>query len=136
MPVVSIGDWIGVWIYGARVSIGHAAPRLWYFPHHLGKSDDLVKYFHEKLNCGRQLGLSPQMILEGLTDGLPTQFKQLMTVQPPNTSTKWLTVATKLLKIQQSSEQNAFRNNEPPMRKIPNFSPRQQPTFVPRPQNA
>ncbi|GBM36297.1 hypothetical protein AVEN_98955-1 [Araneus ventricosus] len=105
--------------------------------HHLGKNDDLVKYFHGKLNCGRQLGLSPQLILEGLTDGLPTQCKQLMTVQPPNTPTEWLTVAIKLFKIQESSpEQNAVRNNEPPMRTRLNFSPIQQPTFVPRPQNS
>ncbi|GBM38147.1 hypothetical protein AVEN_48483-1 [Araneus ventricosus] len=104
--------------------------------HYLKKNDDLVKYFHEKLNCGRQLGLFPQLILEGLTDELPTQCKQLMTVKPPNTPTEWLTVATKLLKIQESSpEQNAVRNNEPPMRTRPNFSPRQQPTVVSRPQN-
>ncbi|GBN27639.1 hypothetical protein AVEN_33132-1 [Araneus ventricosus] len=99
--------------------------------HYLKKNDDLVKYFHEKLNCGRQLGLSPQLILEGLTDGLPTQFKHLMTVQPPNTPTEWLTLATKLFKIQESSEQNAVVNNEPPMRTRRNFTPRQ-PTIVPR----
>ncbi|GBM76031.1 hypothetical protein AVEN_53905-1 [Araneus ventricosus] len=56
---------------------------------------------------------------------------------PKYTYTEWLTVATKLLKIQESSpEQNTVRNNEPPMRTRPNFSPRQQPTFVPRPQNS
>ncbi|GBM07506.1 hypothetical protein AVEN_100710-1 [Araneus ventricosus] len=103
--------------------------------HYLKKNDDLVKYFHEKLNCGRQLGLLPQLILECLTDGLPIQFKQLMTVQSPNTPTEWLTLATKLFKIQESSEQNAVGNNEPPLRTRPNFSPRQ-PTFVPRPQNS
>ncbi|GBN77840.1 hypothetical protein AVEN_145268-1 [Araneus ventricosus] len=103
--------------------------------HYLKKNDDLVKYFHGKLNCGRQLGLSPQLILEGLTDGLPTQFKHLMTVQPPNTPTEWLTVATKLFKIQESSEQSAVVNNEPTMVTRPNFSPRQS-TFIPRPQNS
>ncbi|GBM37864.1 hypothetical protein AVEN_193383-1 [Araneus ventricosus] len=102
--------------------------------HHLKKNDDLVKYFHEKINCGRQLGLSPQLILEGLTDGLPTQFKHLMTVQPPNTRTEWLTLATKLFKIQESFEQQTDGNNEPPMRTRPIFSPRQ-PTFVPRSRN-
>ncbi|GBN02712.1 hypothetical protein AVEN_206624-1 [Araneus ventricosus] len=45
-----------------------------------------------------------------------------MTVQPPNTPTEWLTLATKLI-------------NEPTMRTRPNFSPRQS-TFVPRPQNS
>ncbi|GFR28110.1 uncharacterized protein TNCT_84831 [Trichonephila clavata] len=33
--------------------------------------NNLDEYFHQKLNCGRQLGLSPQLILEGLTDGMP-----------------------------------------------------------------
>ncbi|GBO04173.1 hypothetical protein AVEN_138885-1 [Araneus ventricosus] len=80
--------------------------------HYLKKNDDLFKYFHEKLNCGRQLGLPPQLILEELTDGLPTQFKQLKTVQPPNTPTEWLTLATKLFKIQESSEQSAVVNND------------------------
>ncbi|GBM82614.1 Transposon Ty3-I Gag-Pol polyprotein [Araneus ventricosus] len=75
------------------------------------------------------------LILEGLTGGLPTQFKHLMTAQPPNTPTEWLTLATKLFKIQESSEQNAVVNNEPTMITRPNFSPRQ-PTFVPRPQNS
>ncbi|GBL95970.1 hypothetical protein AVEN_136766-1 [Araneus ventricosus] len=103
--------------------------------HYLKKNDDLVKYFHEKLNCGRKLGLSPQLILEGLTDGLPTQFKQLMTVQSPKTPTEWLTLATKLFKIQESSEQSAVVNNEPTVVTRPNFSPRQS-TFIPRPQNS
>ncbi|GBL94053.1 hypothetical protein AVEN_156207-1 [Araneus ventricosus] len=103
--------------------------------HYLKKNYDLFKYFHEKLNCGRQLGLPPQLILEGLTDGLPTQFKQLMTVQPPNTPTEWLTLATKLFKIQESSEQSAVVNNEPTTVTRPNFSPRQS-TFVPRLQNS
>ncbi|GBM32889.1 hypothetical protein AVEN_221199-1 [Araneus ventricosus] len=58
-----------------------------------------------------------------------------MTVQPPNTPTEWLTLATKLFKIQESSEKNAVVNNEPTMRTRPNFSSRQS-TFVPRPQNS
>ncbi|GBN35685.1 hypothetical protein AVEN_236259-1 [Araneus ventricosus] len=58
-----------------------------------------------------------------------------MTVEPPNTPTEWLTLATKLFKIQESSEQQTVGNNEPPMRTRPNFSPRQ-PTFVPRSQNS
>ncbi|GBM51960.1 hypothetical protein AVEN_194255-1 [Araneus ventricosus] len=58
-----------------------------------------------------------------------------MTFQPPNTLTEWLTLATKLFKIQESTEQNAVGNNEPLLRTRPNFSPRQ-PTFVRRPQNS
>ncbi|GFQ70008.1 uncharacterized protein TNCT_485821 [Trichonephila clavata] len=55
--------------------------------------NNLDQYFHQKLNCGRQLGLSPQLILEGLTDGekkMPTNIKQLMTINPPTSPTEWL----------------------------------------------
>ncbi|GFR10679.1 uncharacterized protein TNCT_281831, partial [Trichonephila clavata] len=52
--------------------------------------NNLDEYFHQKLNCGRQLGLSPQLILEGLTDGMPTNIKQLMTINPPTSPTEWL----------------------------------------------
>ncbi|GFQ87633.1 uncharacterized protein TNCT_316861 [Trichonephila clavata] len=55
--------------------------------------NNLDEYFHQKLNCGRQLGLSPQLILEGLTDGMPTNIKQLMTINPPTSPTEWLKVA-------------------------------------------
>ncbi|GFU80116.1 uncharacterized protein TNCV_579961 [Trichonephila clavipes] len=73
--------------------------------------DNLEQYFHQKLNYGRQLGLSPQLILEGLTDGMPTSIKQLMTVNPP---TEWLMVATRLMKTQAPKpEQNTFRQNVP-----------------------
>ncbi|GFR16381.1 uncharacterized protein TNCT_460021 [Trichonephila clavata] len=62
--------------------------------------NNLDEYFHQKLNCGRQLGLSPQLILEGLTDGMPTNIKQLMTINPPTSPTEWLKVATRLMKTQ------------------------------------
>ncbi|GFR25570.1 uncharacterized protein TNCT_323951, partial [Trichonephila clavata] len=52
--------------------------------------NNLDEYFHQKLNCGRQLGLSPQLILEGLTDGMPANIKQLMTINPPTSPTEWL----------------------------------------------
>ncbi|GFU65111.1 uncharacterized protein TNCV_1162991 [Trichonephila clavipes] len=52
--------------------------------------NSLEQYFHEKLNCGRQLGVSPQLILEGLTVGMPTNIKQLMTINPPTSPTEWL----------------------------------------------
>ncbi|GFS70122.1 uncharacterized protein TNCV_2199631 [Trichonephila clavipes] len=64
------------------------------------KKDNLEQYFYQKLNYGRQLGLSPQLILEGLTDGMPTSSKQLMTVNPPTSPTEWLMVATRLMKTQ------------------------------------
>ncbi|GFX83023.1 uncharacterized protein TNCV_5001711 [Trichonephila clavipes] len=84
--------------------------------------DNLEQYFHQKLNYGRQLVLPPQLILEGLTDGMPTSIKQLMTVNPP---TEWLMVATRLMKTQAPKpEQNTFRQNVP-------IRPRQN-TFVPQ----
>ncbi|GFR31275.1 uncharacterized protein TNCT_133891 [Trichonephila clavata] len=52
--------------------------------------NNLDEYFHQKLNYGRELGLSPQLILEGLTDGMPTNIKQLMTINPPTSPTEWL----------------------------------------------
>ncbi|GFW16531.1 uncharacterized protein TNCV_2351551 [Trichonephila clavipes] len=57
--------------------------------------DNLEQYFHQKLNYGRQLVLSPQLIFEGLTDGMPTSIKQLMTVNPSTSPTEWLKVATR-----------------------------------------
>ncbi|GFV89909.1 uncharacterized protein TNCV_4691381 [Trichonephila clavipes] len=87
--------------------------------------DNLEQYFHQKLNYGRQLGLSPQLILKGLTDGMPTSIKQLMTVNPPTSPTEWLMVATRLMKTQAPKpEQNYFRQNVP-------IRPRQN-TFVPQ----
>ncbi|GFX30971.1 uncharacterized protein TNCV_784551 [Trichonephila clavipes] len=76
--------------------------------------NNLEQYFHQKLNYGKQLGLSPQLILEGLTDGMPANIKQLMTIYPPTSPTEWLMVATQLMKIQASKlEQNTFRQNVP-----------------------
>ncbi|GFV35561.1 uncharacterized protein TNCV_3205921 [Trichonephila clavipes] len=58
--------------------------------------------------------LSPQLILEGLTDGMPTSIKQLMTVNPPTSPTEWLMVATRLNETQAPKpEQNTFRQNVP-----------------------
>ncbi|GFW00223.1 uncharacterized protein TNCV_4354201 [Trichonephila clavipes] len=87
--------------------------------------DNLEQYFHQKLNYGRQLVLSPQLILEELTDGMPTSIKQLMTVNPPTSPTEWLMVDTRLMKTQAPKpEQNSFRQNVP-------IRPRQN-TFVPQ----
>ncbi|GFR01075.1 probable glutamate receptor [Trichonephila clavata] len=78
--------------------------------------NNLDEYFHQKLNCGRQLGLSPQLILEGLTDGMPTNIKQLMTINPPTSPTEWLKVATRLMKTQaakpESRRYDCYRSNK------------------------
>ncbi|GFV80826.1 transposon Ty3-G Gag-Pol polyprotein [Trichonephila clavipes] len=72
---------------------------------------EIAEYFHEKLEIGRQLNLPTSMILEGLTDGLPINLRQLLTVSPPNNQKKKKRVvtATKLLKIQ-NSEENKIEN--------------------------
>ncbi|GFV58633.1 uncharacterized protein TNCV_53811 [Trichonephila clavipes] len=87
--------------------------------------DNLEQYFHQKLNYGRQLVLPSQLIMEGLTDGMPTSIKQQMIVNPPTSPTDWFMVATRLMKIQAPKpEQNTFRQNAP-------IRPRQN-TFVPQ----
>ena len=68
------------------------------------QKDDITQYFHKKIEIGRKLGLNTKMLLEGLTDGLPAQLKQLMTVNPPNDPTEWLKLATKLVKIPSSKQ--------------------------------
>ncbi|GFY36402.1 uncharacterized protein TNCV_3451051 [Trichonephila clavipes] len=91
--------------------------------------NNLEQYFHQKLNYGKQLGLSLQLILEGLTDGMPANIKQLMAINPPTSPTEWLMVATRLMKIQVPKlEQNTFRQNVP-------IRPRQN-TFVPQNRNS
>ncbi|GFV60842.1 uncharacterized protein TNCV_3538221 [Trichonephila clavipes] len=55
----------------------------------------ISQYFHEKLEIGRQLNLPTSMILEGLTDGLPINLWQLLTVSPPSNPTEWIVTATK-----------------------------------------
>ncbi|GFW92327.1 retrovirus-related Pol polyprotein from transposon opus [Trichonephila clavipes] len=50
------------------------------------------------------------MILEGLTDGLPINLRQLLTINPLSNPTEWIVTMTKLLKIQ-NSEQNKIENH-------------------------
>ncbi|GFW99407.1 uncharacterized protein TNCV_3007091 [Trichonephila clavipes] len=55
---------------------------------------------------------------------MPANIKQLMTLNPPTSSTEWLMVAARLVKTQAPRpEQNTFRQNVP-------IRPRQY-TFVP-----
>ncbi|GBN68094.1 hypothetical protein AVEN_217565-1 [Araneus ventricosus] len=42
------------------------------------------------------------MILEGLSDGLPVNLRQLLAINSPNNPTEWLITPTKLIKIQKS----------------------------------
>ncbi|GBO03460.1 hypothetical protein AVEN_124358-1 [Araneus ventricosus] len=68
------------------------------------EGDDITLYFQEKLKIGRQLNLATSMILEGLSDGLPVNLRQLLAIHSPNNPTEWLTTASKLIKIQKSDE--------------------------------
>ncbi|GBN80871.1 hypothetical protein AVEN_171886-1 [Araneus ventricosus] len=68
------------------------------------EGDDITLYFQEKLKIGRQLNLGTSMILEGLSDGLPVNLRQLLAINSPNNPTEWLITATKLIKIQKSDE--------------------------------
>lgn len=99
---------------------------------------DLEKYFKEKLEIGRKLGLKPEMLLEGLTDGLPPTLKQLITVNPPSTPTDWFHITSKLVKMQdcpnnpkyqQQPQQNftrpQFRYNQPQYYQRPQYEQRQ-----------
>ncbi|GFY29146.1 transposon Ty3-G Gag-Pol polyprotein [Trichonephila clavipes] len=65
---------------------------------------EIAQYFHEKLEIGRQLNIPISIILEGLTDDLPINLRQLLTIHPSSNPTEWIVTATKLLKIQNSEQ--------------------------------
>ena len=44
--------------------------------------EDVSEYYQKKMNVGRTLGLD-KSLLEGLTDGLPKELKQLVIVNSP-----------------------------------------------------
>ncbi|GFU57935.1 retrovirus-related Pol polyprotein from transposon 297 [Trichonephila clavipes] len=62
------------------------------------------------MKSARQLNLPIYMILEGLTNGLRINLRQLLTISPSSNPTEWIVAATKLLKIQ-NSEQNKIENH-------------------------
>ncbi|GBM71611.1 Transposon Ty3-I Gag-Pol polyprotein [Araneus ventricosus] len=68
------------------------------------EGEDITRYFQEKLKIGRQLNLSTNMILEGLSNGLPVYLRQLLAINSPNNPTEWFITATKLMKIQNSDD--------------------------------
>ncbi|GBM30333.1 hypothetical protein AVEN_174144-1 [Araneus ventricosus] len=65
------------------------------------EGDDISRYFQEKLKIGRQSNLSTDMILEGLSDGLLVNLRQLLAINSPKNPTEWL-ITTKLINIQKS----------------------------------
>lgn len=60
----------------------------------------LTEYFQSKLQVGRNLGMAEHLILEGLTEGVSTTLKQLLTISSPKTPTEWIQVVSKLIKAQ------------------------------------
>lgn len=68
--------------------------------------DDITQYFRKKMEIGKQLKLNHSMILEGLTDGLPTDLKALMTINEPLDPITWLNQAHKLIKINEPKTEN------------------------------
>lgn len=75
--------------------------------------NEIEEYYHKKLEIGQRLGLSKQIIIEGLTEGLDPQMRLTMVAQPPQTTTDWLILATKLVKIktQENRQSQNPRNN-------------------------
>ncbi|CAL1271303.1 unnamed protein product [Larinioides sclopetarius] len=89
------------------------------------EGEDLKTYFQDKLKLGRQLNLSTEMILEGLSDGLPVNLKQILSVNSPNNPTKWLIKATKLMKLQTPYENQNNPSNSVTQNLKTNFNNKQ-----------
>ena len=51
--------------------------------------EDASEYYQKKMNVGRTLGLENKLLLEGLTDGLPRELKQLVIFNSPKSTTEW-----------------------------------------------
>lgn len=97
--------------------------------------DDLTHYFRKKLQTGRHLGLPTELILQGLTDGLPTFMQTAMVGHEITSTTQWLTLANKLHQINPQQQQYpSFRpqfrppNYQSNWNSPRNFAPRQQAT--------
>ncbi|GFW85359.1 uncharacterized protein TNCV_144041 [Trichonephila clavipes] len=63
---------------------------------------------------------------------MPTNIKQLITINPPISPTEWLMVATRLMKTQAPKpEQNTFRQNVPIRPRQSTFAPQNYHAFQP-----
>ena len=72
----------------------------------LDHSGNVVDYFHKKVELGKKLNLNSQIILEGLTEGLPVNIKQLVSINNPKNPTEWLNITLKLLKMQEPAKRD------------------------------
>ena len=52
-------------------------------------------YFQKNVEIGRKLGMSEKLILEGLTDGLITEFKNQLVLNPTDSLLKWFETVIK-----------------------------------------
>ncbi|GFY22212.1 uncharacterized protein TNCV_3298551 [Trichonephila clavipes] len=67
---------------------------------------------------------------------MPTNIKQLMTINSPTSPTEWRMVATRLVKTQAPKpEQNTFRQNVPIQPRQSTFVPQNHHSFLPNLQN-
>ena len=65
----------------------------------LESMSQLEEYFHKKLNLGRNLQLTEDLILQGLTDGLKPEYKNILVTNPPQNSIDWYKVVSKLVPV-------------------------------------
>lgn len=63
------------------------------------QGSDLKDYFLKKVEIGKKLNLEREIIIEGLTEGLNPQIRQIIAANTPKTTTEWLNLANKLIKI-------------------------------------
>lgn len=90
------------------------------------RGDNVSEYYQKKLQIGRLLGLETRFLMEGLTEGLPSELKSLVIVNSPKSLGEWREVVTQLNKIQRNE-----RVEEASVPVRPNYSPNQTRNWVP-----
>lgn len=59
---------------------------------------DLREYYSRKIAIGKSLNLSPSILLQGLTDGLPERKKELLLMRDISSTSDWLRLAQRVIK--------------------------------------
>lgn len=77
----------------------------------LSNKAELLKYFHKKKEIGAQLGLTESLLLEGLTDSLPSDLKPLLTLNTPCSTIEWIHLMNKLVVFLSSGPQPQNKSN-------------------------
>lgn len=94
---------------------------------------ELSKYFHTKLQIGREIGLNEKLLLEGLTEGLPDHLRPFVIVNRPSTPMEWLHLVANLISSQGKSETTPTRAKQfhNPQFRQPMFpQPTTRPAFI------